>query len=584
MSLVCTIGTRIREKTRLVGKLAIERTTAQQARLQRQRALMGTSSSKLDLLMTEDSTNTYEFDIDDVQLDFKPLYQCLHIHEVLERREEFKKSYEENRHHQAQLVLDTKLVFDEKLENFSTYLNDIVGFFIIEAMILNTTQNFRSRGNIEGLWKMAVEKINLVITESLHDCQNPKLFLNIKVMVGVFIRTIEGYGYAVNKLTDLIVSLFDRYAELMKLSCCETIIKIIEDDEYAPLVVQTPEELKDVNAAFKYTETSKIATTRFPRSLPFSKGFILCCSNIKEFIDVFYRFAESFSKQHTAMDDVIKKALDELLQRQLNSAILDQIMISNLSQVVQIIVNIGFICQACKEFEEMIEKNSNSKPGTVTLQATKTFQETINVAEKRIFELLNTKIDDFLELADYEWEAVESNDSPSPYLLELVNYLTSVITSTLSNLTPSLKSYLYFDSFGHLGRALNGLWLNPSVKIISLGFVRTFKIDVLFLKTFVKGLGDIEIGDAFVELDQTIEYLLSERYEDFLDAAVRSAKYNRIKVSNAVVLLEKLKGPDVGVFSKVSAHEAARKRHIAGVIKSINASQKSASPGKSMFG
>jgi len=46
---------------------------------------------------------------------------------------------------------------------------------------------------------------------------------------------------------------------------------------------------------------------------------------------------------------------------------------------------------------------SSHRGGQIKLRAAEEFRETSKKAEKRIFELVNSKIDDFLELADYDW-------------------------------------------------------------------------------------------------------------------------------------------------------------------------------------
>jgi len=46
---------------------------------------------------------------------------------------------------------------------------------------------------------------------------------------------------------------------------------------------------------------------------------------------------------------------------------------------------------------------SSHRGGVIKLRAAEEFRETSKKAEKRIFELVNSKIDYFLELADYDW-------------------------------------------------------------------------------------------------------------------------------------------------------------------------------------
>ncbi|KAJ3293592.1 hypothetical protein HK104_004344 [Borealophlyctis nickersoniae] len=379
--------------------MALDHTAKKQeklrARLIRQEKGMPVSASSVNLgtsfemVMNEEDAND-ALNNDEIKVDFRPLHQCLHIHDVLGKRGEFTANYEENRKLQAALVLAARFSFkDGDLTGFQTYLHDVVGFFIIEAVVLNSTENFRSRTGVELLWENATDKMTQVITESLQDCGDPDLFLSIKLLVIAFIHTMEGYGYEVRQLMDLMLSLLDRYAELMKLQCSERVVEIIEDDEYAPMVVHNEEEFETVLKAFNYKDDSKLK----PLSLL-----------IKSFIQNFYRFAEGFAQQYNEMDDLLKKSLENLLVQNLNGAILRKLAANNLSQVVQIIVNLEYFQLVCGEFEELLVENRYShKGGRVVLEATQNFADSRLLAEKRIFDLVNQKTDEFLELAEYDW-------------------------------------------------------------------------------------------------------------------------------------------------------------------------------------
>lgn len=50
-----------------------------------------------------------------------------------------------------------------------------------------------------------------------------------------------------------------------------------------------------------------------------------------------------------------------------------------------------------------MQSRSTHRAGTLKLAATSEFGNTRKMAEKRIFELVNSKIDDFLDIADYDW-------------------------------------------------------------------------------------------------------------------------------------------------------------------------------------
>lgn len=65
---------------------------------------------------------------DRVKVDFRPLYQCLHIHDVMGQKASFRAHYEENRKLQANLVLSAPFSLSEAdVSGFEAYLQDIIG-------------------------------------------------------------------------------------------------------------------------------------------------------------------------------------------------------------------------------------------------------------------------------------------------------------------------------------------------------------------------------------------------------------------------------------------------------------------------
>ena len=89
---------------------------------------------------------------DQFKLDFKPLYQCLHIYDELGQRTEFRTNYAEDRRAQAKLTLSSITssfnLKDRNTDNFESLLQEVVGFFIIEHLILYSTTNFRTQSQV----------------------------------------------------------------------------------------------------------------------------------------------------------------------------------------------------------------------------------------------------------------------------------------------------------------------------------------------------------------------------------------------------------------------------------------------------
>ena len=76
-----------------------------------------------------------------------------------------------------------------------------------------------------------------------------------------------------------------------------------------------------------------------------------------------------------------------------------------LGQIVQIFINLSHFEYACRELEQLLiaARSSSSAGGPIVLRATEEFSSNIKTAENRIFELVNSKIDDLIETAEYDW-------------------------------------------------------------------------------------------------------------------------------------------------------------------------------------
>jgi hypothetical protein len=259
------------------------------------------------------------------------------------------------------------------------------------------------------------------------------------------------------------------------------------------------------------------------------------------FVHQFYQFAEGFSQTHGEMDDILKKAVDSLLIQKVNAILLKKLHSTNLSQIVQIIINIEYFESTCPDFEMLLmETRSFHRSGHIHLKATPTFNDTRRKAEKRIFELVNSKLDEFLELFEYDWETEDIQTLPSPNLQDLVTFLTNVTNAALLNLPETIKSLLYFDALEHLSMSMKGLLLDPDQRNLTEIALSNFDIDVRFVEDFVKNLGDPTVMDTFVELRQLLDLAIkADKPEEYLTPSVRNRMYNRLNGRDVIVLFEK---------------------------------------------
>jgi exocyst complex component 6 len=161
------------------------------------------------------------------------------------------------------------------------------------------------------------------------------------------------------------------------------------------------------------------------------------------------------------------QSLDELLTEKVCKSLVERLSSQYLGQIVQILINLEHFEIACRELEQLLirARSSTSAGGPVTLKATDSFRDNKKTAEKRIFELVNSKIDDLIDTAEYEWygmlisifnkanffyrTATTVEKEPSNYMQTLTRYLSNIMNSTLLGLPREIKELIYFDALSH---------------------------------------------------------------------------------------------------------------------------------------
>jgi exocyst complex component 6 len=154
------------------------------------------------------------------------------------------------------------------------------------------------------------------------------------------------------------------------------------------------------------------------------------------------------------------QALDELLSKEVCETLVESLNSQYLGQIVQILINLEHFEMACQELEVLLvaARSQNSSAGSISLDATEKFRNSKKVAEKRIFELVNSKVDDLIETAEYDWTGATEPTEPSNYMQTLTRFLSNIMNSTLLGLPTEIKELIYFDALSHAAnRVLVGL-------------------------------------------------------------------------------------------------------------------------------
>ncbi|KTW27352.1 hypothetical protein T552_02332 [Pneumocystis carinii B80] len=488
-----------------------------------------------------------DFDVtsnDQIQIDFTCLFECFHIYDELGLHDEFRASYENDRRMQKDLLIPYSMVIQNKdLSAIRLLLHDIAGFVIIEKKTLVKINALRSKEEIDSLWDSLCDKLIENISNSIKDVEDLQLIQDIKSLILLFIQTIETYDYSMKKLYNFSLSLFETYSRLLKAQFSKDFEQIVTEDDYMPIVISNMEDYQKILDVSWYNPGNSPNSIIFPVTLPFSQVYPLCCVDIRNFVNKYYKFAEGYYNHCHDIDDILKQILDELLVGNVKKKLIERLSLNNLSQLVQIIINLEHFEKACDELDSLLLKIQTSDKATnLKLRAKSEFRNAIKDAEKRIFELVTSKIDDFLEISDYDWQSTTKQKEPSSYLLEMVSYLTTVMNSTLHNLPSSIKTFLYFGTLDHFASSMMQILLNKSSKKINQNSILNFDLDLRYLERFVQDLSEpsISYADTFLELRQSLNFILSQNPEEYLNSDIQLKKYSRIKPQTAILLLEKI--------------------------------------------
>ncbi|RYC63374.1 hypothetical protein CHU98_g2804 [Xylaria longipes] len=475
---------RIRETSQFVGEVAFYHTetrrSRQQERVQQNEFLDHFGLNSAIELVFDESEEFDVLDNDELQVDFTPLFEALHIHEALGQSDRFRSEYAATRRRQKELLLPSSISLttdDER--SLSSLLEGIAGFAIIEKATMRRAPQLRTAIDVEELWDSMCSTAISLASKALSDIHNAEILVQIKGAFALFIQTMEGWGYSVTRLDDFL---------------------IVSTDDYMPMAINSREEYEKVANVSWFTQDQPIEELTFP------------CS------------------------------LDELLTEKVCKSLVERLSSQYPGQIVQILTNLEHFETACQELEQLLirARSSGSAGGPLTLAATEQFREHKKTAEKRIFELVNSKIDDLMETAEYDWMAHTPPSEPSSYIQTLTTYLSNIMSTTLLGLPREIKELIYFDALSHAASKILGLPLSPDVKKINPNGVIALAQDVQHLTDFVDGLENgFMLRSNLDELEQTIQLLQSENTDEFFDASTRNKKYGRVDAMNGPILLEK---------------------------------------------
>uniref|UniRef100_A0A0N4Z0F1 Exocyst complex component n=1 Tax=Parastrongyloides trichosuri TaxID=131310 RepID=A0A0N4Z0F1_PARTI len=485
-------------------------------------------------------------------IDFAPIHRCCQIYNILSEKGTFQKLYRDQRQAQANVVIEPSSKMTSNTAAYLPYLQNIVGFFVVEDHILQREPLLSSKNYKNTLWEMALKKIKSTMDNHFGQCVDIAMMLKIKKMIFLFALTMKSYGYDIQPLYHLLKNFRDQYNEILMSEYCSLFEKTLCNDNYTPIVCKDDKQFVHVLKQFPFHKRG-LDKEPYPRKFPFSEFVPTVFTQAKQYLEGCLKFMEHLQMGQSEIDDTIRRYANVLLSRWAASLkVFCKDKNRSLVQLTQIIVNIGYLEKGVPFLEEFIKKltkkDKNLTQGTGHLVSLKdqVFKDAKCEVENQIDASLQEKVNEFFELNNYDWDLQVSKGVASEYITDLLSFLQTVFVS-FSNLPPALARHICMQLCKYLSECLTKTILNPSVKALSGGAIDQFSLDVMQCENFtlqcpVTGFEDGSLIMTFASLRQLLDLVMAADWSTFLADCGKSnqGKYQRVKPAEAIIILEKM--------------------------------------------
>lgn len=480
------------------------------------------------------------------------LYECSLIHTSLGLSISFHEHFDIQIKPKKEEIVPVTLPFDvssvESMKTTLQKLQDIfasaAGFEIIDKTISRQIKGLRKSEAVDEFWIQNSQKLISKFKKSLEGVSDKEFLADLRSYLILFTHTVEIFNFDVSSLYSFIIDLFKHFILLSKAEFVKNFTNNLDNDDYMPMMANSFTEYNDISKRIwcknPIIEGELVV---FPRMLYFSPIYLVFCTGMQKFIDGIENFMSDLNVDPCLIEDLIQEIIDLVLVDNVCAAFKERLSSTTREKIVQILLNLEHFEYASTEIEKELEAHKTSGRSTpIILKSTDAFKEARKLAEARIFELVNAIVDDFLDIADYDWLTNQRHTEPSSYLTEMINFLKTMVNSTLVNLPHNVKSFLYLDAFDHLAASLLKFLIEASDSLTPAA-VSNFDMDVRYLEKFVddmaKDSNEMSLTTTFTELRQSIDLLRAEDMSEYNNTMTRMKKYDRVKPENAQALFYK---------------------------------------------
>jgi hypothetical protein len=303
----------IRDVSQYIGEVAFfhteQRRSRQKERLEKDEYL-GSFKLNSAIELVADETNEYDVLNDEaaqLQVDFTPLFECLHIHEAIGKVDSFKTEFAVTRRRQKDLIIPPTLrLDDEESLQLKTLLESIAGFTIVERAMTNRTENFRGESDVLELWDSMCQSASALIANAVMSITDEIVLLRVTNVVSLFIQTMQTWNFSSTSLSALLMNVIQKHIVILRKHSAEDFAEIVSTDDYMPMPINNSEEYDKIIEVGWYVPDKPRDEVTFPCVMPFSQMYPMCCIDIRKFLSDVYSGPDDHLQRSSAVDDTIR--------------------------------------------------------------------------------------------------------------------------------------------------------------------------------------------------------------------------------------------------------------------------------------
>eukprot|EP00127_Corallochytrium_limacisporum_P004423 Clim_evm1s162 gene=Clim_evmTU1s162 len=502
-----------------------------------------------------DATNP-TVSLDDGNIDCSVVYRCLHIYELMQSRSEFAKYYKDNRWQQISNLLDDFPVNDggkADLRAWVKALCSVMGFFVIEDTVMNTTSGLLSRAALDDVWDMAINRLSTIIQETLTCVHRIDRVLEFKELLSLFFVGLQEHSYNASRLTNILPIIHSRYRELLAKKWGGKFLEAFHSDDLQPLRVNSQEELNEIAGDLPYAEERRemVRPSEFPAVLGFTSCVPKIYSLILEYLPTTMDFMENLNLSQTQIDARTRRDVRQLIETELKDRIRTLIHESQtqVQYLVQIVNNLIYINDACARIDGHVTQLLVA--AGITLAGTSEsfkvgkndfFSDVSREAEDMVVMYMRERVKQFFGLADYEWTPAGGSKDASEFVDSMIMFLQSSFSPLTMFPTQTQVDRSYARSFEAISGEFHKLVLSDDFKIINRHAFQTLHTDISAVEEFADLQPVPNLRATLLSVRQLVDLFRLEDFERYIEGLARRKPYGMVEPAIVLSLLDKYYG------------------------------------------